>query len=1048
MELYVNNKGANKARLNLYGEMYLGDGSKRAFHEGHPPTAAQIGLDRVNNVGLNWSWGSAKPTHIWGSQGDAKESFVYNGAQVKAFIGLSNVNNWSATGSVSDTSDAKYATAGAVQQTYARADSAYNLANGKMTQATADGRYVNTAGDTMTGDLIIDKPVPRLWLRGDANASDSGRLYITEDADHGGWIGYEGSRNVVQYGYRSSGVDGVVFSHPHNSSHVTFQGSVTLNSQAKLNIGTSKLIVNSADVCGVAPDIVRIGDGSVTRRLSLNAKDEVVKVNDSKRVYHEGFKPSAATLGVLPNALGKFTTLHTIHSNHYCKAVLLLCRKSDATTGDGSGRYDISGHLRLVRGGDNSTSTVVDAYISISSAYNASRYSFYTTQNMRGGGLCTFTYGGVEYFGWDITDGTNAQDDDVTFIGHAENVGDFSVIRYQGGATSSTESLVVNAEIHGSIKRITSTSSFVISGEIYENAQRVYSPNNQNISTSVSSTSATTYASSSAVKSAFDLANGKMTQATADGRYLGKTAKAADSDKCDGLHINGSRNDEANKIVRTDGNGYIQAGWINTTSGDGTAHSSNNRFAMFNSTSDMYLRYLTPSQVKHTIGLSNVNNWSATGSVSDTSDTKYATAGAVQQTYARADSAWNLANGKMTQATADGRYPLKTNGTVTNLAAHGIGNDYHKGGIELIGNGSTDTVFPTLGFHQPGTYASSIQLKAAGDFRFYIQGAKTYAAITAANATFDAGVNTTVTIKCDNAGEAVLNLMGDDQGTGRLYVGQSTSHGGGIEYNGDHNPVTTGAGADRIALYRVSGGTKYWTARNLQSDNNWEFRDNISAGGQIIEGSHRVFSPNNRNISTSVSSTSTTTYASSSAVKSAYDRGTAGVNAAASAHARANVAYDRGTAGVNAAASALARANVAYDQGTAGVNAAASAHARANAAYTLADRKMNSWKFVKSGSCSIGVGNSETGIFRGTIYTGLPIRGERSFDASMYSVRLSNIHSLVYSETPDSAWWSARAEVVERQYWNRSEICINVYVMGGSLKSGVGVDRWELYTTI
>lgn len=63
---------------------------------------------------------------------------------------------------------------------------------------------------------------------------------------------------------------------------------------------------------------------------------------------------------------------------------------------------------------------------------------------------------------------------------------------------------------------------------------------------------------------------------------------------------------------------------------------------------------------KTDVGLGNVNNWVATGSVSDTSDTKYATAGAVQQTYARADSAYSLAEGRLTQSTADGLYAPKT----------------------------------------------------------------------------------------------------------------------------------------------------------------------------------------------------------------------------------------------------------------------------------------------------------------------------------------------------------------------------------------------------
>lgn len=63
----------------------------------------------------------------------------------------------------------------------------------------------------------------------------------------------------------------------------------------------------------------------------------------------------------------------------------------------------------------------------------------------------------------------------------------------------------------------------------------------------------------------------------------------------------------------------------------------------------------------------------------------------------------------------------------------GTGNDYHLGGLEVVGNGSSNAVFPTIGFHQPGLYASSIQLRGGGDFRFYAQGGTSYASVTAAN---------------------------------------------------------------------------------------------------------------------------------------------------------------------------------------------------------------------------------------------------------------------------------------------------------------------------
>ena len=55
--------------------------------------------------------------------------------------------------------------------------------------------------------------------------------------------------------------------------------------------------------------------------------------------------------------------------------------------------------------------------------------------------------------------------------------------------------------------------------------------------------------------------------------------------------VHTGRNNEANKIVRTDANGYIQAGWINTTSGDmGTTG-----ITRIYCSDDGYIRYKTPA---------------------------------------------------------------------------------------------------------------------------------------------------------------------------------------------------------------------------------------------------------------------------------------------------------------------------------------------------------------------------------------------------------------------------------------------------------------------
>lgn len=72
---------------------------------------------------------------------------------------------------------------------------------------------------------------------------------------------------------------------------------------------------------------------------------------------------------------------------------------------------------------------------------------------------------------------------------------------------------------------------------------------------------------------------------------------ADNADMTDGLHVHGGRNNEANKIVRTDGSGYIQAGWINTTSGDMGTSDINKIYC----SNDGYIRYKTPANFFSTL---------------------------------------------------------------------------------------------------------------------------------------------------------------------------------------------------------------------------------------------------------------------------------------------------------------------------------------------------------------------------------------------------------------------------------------------------------------
>lgn len=102
------------------------------------------------------------------------------------------------------------------------------------------------------------------------------------------------------------------------------------------------------------------------------------------------------------------------------------------------------------------------------------------------------------------------------------------------------------------------------------------------------------------------------------------------------------------------------------------------------------------------------------------------------------------------------------------------------------------------------------------------------------NVEIDNGISTSLTIRSNDAGESVIMAHGNNQGTGRVFVGQSSGFGGGIEYNGDGTPTSTGAGSDYVTLYRRDAGEDEWTARNKYSNNTWEFRGDVLFNEQVI----------------------------------------------------------------------------------------------------------------------------------------------------------------------------------------------------------------------
>jgi len=86
-------------------------------------------------------------------------------------------------------------------------------------------------------------------------------------------------------------------------------------------------------------------------------------------------------------------------------------------------------------------------------------------------------------------------------------------------------------------------------------------------------------------------------QLTNGASYLTTSGKAADSNLLDGLDLSTGRNNVANQVVRTDGNGYATFGWINTTSGNTTANITD----IYVNTNDGYIRKATASQFRKLI---------------------------------------------------------------------------------------------------------------------------------------------------------------------------------------------------------------------------------------------------------------------------------------------------------------------------------------------------------------------------------------------------------------------------------------------------------------
>lgn len=229
-----------------------------------------------------------------------------------------------------------------------------------------------------------------------------------------------------------------------------------------------------------------------------------------------------------------------------------------------------------------------------------------------------------------------------------------------------------------------------------------------------------------------------------------------------------------------------------------------------------------------TIGLNNVNN---------TSDVNKPVSTPQQNAL---DTKLNLTGGVLTG---------QLNGTRVGMT--GTGNDYNSGAYEVAGNGAANTVFPTIGFHQPAAYAASLQLRGATDFRFYAQGATAYANVTANQ--FNGNLNgNAATVTNGYYMNGVNTGWFRNTGTTGWY---NETYGGGI-YMTDSSYVRTYNGkgficANDIVIEGVSPTLRLYDTDNvinryvhanggtvgfLKSDGNWGLH-NDNAGNTYSAGS-------------------------------------------------------------------------------------------------------------------------------------------------------------------------------------------------------------------
>jgi hypothetical protein len=119
---------------------------------------------------------------------------------------------------------------------------------------------------------------------------------------------------------------------------------------------------------------------------------------------------------------------------------------------------------------------------------------------------------------------------------------------------------------------------------------------------------------------------------------------------------------------------------------------------------------------------------------------------------------------------------------------------------------------------------------------YYAPASHVHSYLPLTGGTLDNGTSTTLSVKCDNGGTALVRAGGDGQGTGVFEVTQDNgSHGGGMSYNGDGTPSwASGESADHVTFYRITSGTRTEVFHYPHNSNVVNFNSTPTVGGNSV----------------------------------------------------------------------------------------------------------------------------------------------------------------------------------------------------------------------